>query len=138
MKCDYRQTSAVPFRVHDGTTEILIVTNRSGNRWIVPKGLLEPDLTPWGTAALEAFEEAGVEGRVDETPVGEYTYEKWNGVCRVQVFLLEVQLLLDAWPESGFRQRRWIDVERAEEILDPRIPREILMQAREAIQAKRT
>ncbi|HWU55015.1 MAG TPA: NUDIX hydrolase, partial [Rhizomicrobium sp.] len=56
--------------------EILLVTSLSSKRWILPKGWLEPELTPAENAAREAFEEAGVTGRIDPRPVGSYYYLK--------------------------------------------------------------
>jgi ADP-ribose pyrophosphatase YjhB (NUDIX family) len=44
--------------------EILIVTTRQSRRWIVPKGWPIKRLTPSKSAAREAFEEAGVRGKI--------------------------------------------------------------------------
>jgi 8-oxo-dGTP pyrophosphatase MutT (NUDIX family) len=133
----YEQAAAIPFRIRNGVTEILIVTNQSGKRWILPKGLQEPGLTPHGSAEMEAFEEAGVKGRVYPSPAGEYTYTKWDGTCRVQVFLLDVTAVVDDWPESGLRERRWVGLDEALAVLDPRIPREIMAKVPELIRAGR-
>ena len=52
----YRQSGAVPFRVRDGALEVLLITAVSSDHWIVPKGIVEPDLTPAASAAEEAHE----------------------------------------------------------------------------------
>lgn len=113
----YKQSAAVPFRVMDGRAEVLLITSRKGKRWIVPKGVIDLGKTAPESAANEAFEEAGVRGQISASPVGEYSYEKWGGTCRVQVFLLEVETVLDEWPERGERDREWTTPERAAELL---------------------
>jgi ADP-ribose pyrophosphatase YjhB (NUDIX family) len=49
----------------------MLVQTRGG-RWIFPKGGVEPGLTAAQSAALEAFEEAGVHGRMEAIPFGRY------------------------------------------------------------------
>ena len=84
----YYQSAAVPFRCREGQLELLLITSRGKKRWIVPKGIVDPGLTPSAAAAKEAFEEAGVEGEILYPSVGTYTYPKWQGTCTVEVFLL--------------------------------------------------
>jgi 8-oxo-dGTP pyrophosphatase MutT (NUDIX family) len=55
--------------------EFLLVQTR-GRRWIFPKGGVEPGLTQAQSAALEAFEEAGVHGRIEEMPFARYRIGK--------------------------------------------------------------
>lgn len=52
-------------------------------------------LKPGDVAAREAFEEAGLIGKVGKRPIGSFHYEKrlpseWF-LCEVQVFLLRVE-----------------------------------------------
>ena len=51
-------------------------------------------------------------------PIGTYQYEKWGGTCSVQVFLLKIEQVLDAWPESSVRQRRWSAVDEAANLVE--------------------
>jgi len=51
--------------------EFLLVRTRGG-RWIFPKGGVEAGLTQAQSAALEAYEEAGVHGRIEEMPFARY------------------------------------------------------------------
>lgn len=53
----------------------MLVQTRGG-RWIFPKGGVEPGLTQAQSAALEAFEEAGVHGRIEEMPFSRYRIGK--------------------------------------------------------------
>lgn len=93
--------------------EVLLITSRRGKRWIIPKGVIDPGTNAAESAAKEAYEEAGIRGRVSDTPVGEYRYEKWGGTCTVEVFLLEVLTVLDEWPEAATRRRQWLTVKDA-------------------------
>jgi len=103
----YRQSAVIPYRVVDGEVEVLLITSRRGRRWVIPKGVVELTLSPAESAMREAFEEAGAIGRVSDRAVGTFEYEKWGGICRVQVFLMKVDTLLDIWPEANERNRKW-------------------------------
>ena len=59
--------------------EILIVTTRQSRRWIVPKGWPIKRLTPSKSAAREAFEEAGVRGKIGARAIGVFRYKKAAG-----------------------------------------------------------
>jgi 8-oxo-dGTP pyrophosphatase MutT (NUDIX family) len=98
--------------------EVLLISSRETRRWVIPKGWPVYGLTPSAAAALEAFEEAGVEGQVSSEPMGSYSYEKRlkNGArlhCRVDVHMMEVTTEHGKWPEVGERSRRWFDPEGA-------------------------
>lgn len=90
----------------------MLVTSRETRRWVLPKGWVEKRCTPAAQAAREAFEEAGIRGRIGKVPLGRYGYAKRlaDGTClpvEVEVYALEVESLLDHWPEQDERERRW-------------------------------
>lgn len=66
-----QQVAAVCYRVGKRRIEFLLVQTRGG-RWIFPKGGVEAGLTQAQSAALEAMEEAGVHGRMEELPFARY------------------------------------------------------------------
>src|SRR5437773_2370121 len=70
------QYAALPYRVSGSKTEVLLVTSRRTRRWIVPKGWPVESLEPSACAAVEALEEAGVSGQVEQKPIGHYRYLK--------------------------------------------------------------
>jgi phosphohistidine phosphatase len=113
----YRQSAVIPFRTGPSGLEVLLITSRKRRRWIVPKGVVEPDLSAADSAANEAFEEAGLHGRVLPAPLGSYEYEKWGGTCRVEVYAMAVERELDDWPEA-FRDRAWLTTAEAAERVD--------------------
>jgi len=107
-----RQIAALPVRIGpDGVQECMLVTSRETKRWIVPKGWPMKGLKDHEAAAREAFEEAGVVGKVRSKPYGRYTYWKrfadHFAFCEVKLYRLDVEKELDIWPEQGQRSRRW-------------------------------
>lgn len=106
------QVAAVCYRASKNGVEFLLVRTRGG-RWIFPKGSAEPGLTHAQAAALEAFEEAGVHGRMEEASFTRYLRRKRNSGAEivVEVHLCEV-LRLDRAPEAG-RDPTWYSSEKA-------------------------
>ena len=106
----------------DGKGKILLVTSRGTGRWIVPKGWPMPGRTLADAAMQEAWEEAGVRGRVNQSSLGSYHYDKQQDhgfaiPVEVRVFALEVDELADDYPEKDDRKRRWYRPERAAELV---------------------
>jgi len=66
-----QEVAAVCYRVGGRGIEFLLVQTRGG-RWIFPKGGVERGLTTRQSAALEAFEEAGVHGRIEAAAFARY------------------------------------------------------------------
>lgn len=103
----------------DGQFEVLLVTSRRSRRWIIPKGWPIKGLRPALCAAREAFEEAGVIGRIEETEVGRFSYLKLlektrrSVECEVTIFPLLVERQLESWPEATQRELRWVTTEEA-------------------------
>src|SRR4051794_3326365 len=99
-----RQFAALPLAEKEGEAMVMLVTSRETGRWVLPKGWAEKNLTGPELAAKEAFEEAGVIGEVGTKPAGSYEYEKRlpksrTVECKVDVFPMQVDRLLDDWPE---------------------------------------
>ena len=95
-----------------GTGRVLLITSRGTGRWIIPKGWPMRKRSLPGTALREAWEEAGVEGRIGRKELGLYHYDKLRGQgfaipVQVHVFGIAVASLADRFPEAGQRTRRW-------------------------------
>jgi NUDIX domain. len=114
----YRQSGVVPYRATESGINILLITSRGGRRWIIPKGVVDLGKSAEESACNEAYEEAGIRGRLDSAPIGEYQYRKWGGVCTVKVFRFEVLEVLENWPERFQRRRQWMSVEEAANAVD--------------------
>lgn len=117
-KSFYKQSGVIPMRIKDGELEILLITSRKRLRWVIPKGIVEPNMTPRESAEKEAFEEAGLEGIVSDISIGRYQYYKWGGVCDVEVFLMLAKRMYDDFPEFGLRNRQWLPFEEAAELIE--------------------
>jgi 8-oxo-dGTP pyrophosphatase MutT (NUDIX family) len=106
------QFGALPYREIKSGVQILLVTSRGTRRWIIPKGWPLSGSPPHRAAAQEAFEEAGVLGKVSKKTIGFYWYDKMfeSGAtvrCKVRVFPLRVTRQLKRWPEKRQRQTQW-------------------------------
>jgi 8-oxo-dGTP pyrophosphatase MutT (NUDIX family) len=114
------QYGVLPYRFsQDAALEILLVTTRGTRRWIVPKGWPIKGLRPAKSAAREAFEEAGITGRIGAKPIGVFAYDKLREesgdvtTCEVKVYPLLVKRESRMWPESHQRTTQWVPPSRA-------------------------
>lgn len=120
-----RQVAALPWRGEGEALRILLVSSRETRRWVIPKGWPMKGKADFAAAAQEAYEEAGVDGVVSETTIGEYEYLKRlkSGAARlvkVDVYPLQVTDELLAWPEKGQRTLEWMTpVEAALAVQEP-------------------
>lgn len=130
-----QQVAAVCYRIGSRGLEFLLVQTRN-RRWIFPKGGVEPGLTQAQSAALEAFEEAGVHGRIEEMPFARYHIGKLtrnpaknsrnlvSSAARgkaVTVHLCEVSHL--ETPQESNRKPTWFSPEKAKRrLLEDRAP----------------
>lgn len=117
-----KQIAALPYRKHGEAIEILLITSRETKRWVIPKGWPMLHLADYNAARREAFEEAGIEGKMSRKSMGSYFYgkrKKSGHVVPVQVivYAMEVNRLLDKWPEKDERNRRWFAVGEAIELV---------------------
>jgi len=124
--CECKQVAAVCYRVRGDRIEFLLVRTRSTGRWTFPKGSAEPGLTHAQAAALEAFEEAGVHGRIEEAPFARYVRNKRSKAgsrtgkfsekeVGINAHLCQVSRL--SRPSESNRKRTWFSVEGARQSL---------------------
>jgi 8-oxo-dGTP pyrophosphatase MutT (NUDIX family) len=71
------QVAAVCFRLLSTGIEFLLVRTRKG-RWTFPKGGVQAGLSYAQSAAIEAYEEAGVHGRIEEVAFIRYSHRKFT------------------------------------------------------------
>lgn len=117
------QVGALCLRGPETAREVLIVSSLRTGRWIIPKGWPMKDKSLAQAAAQEAWEEAGVRGDIERSPMGFYTYLKDRGkrlgvFCEVHVFQINDVTLADEYPECGRRERKWVSVAEAAELVD--------------------
>lgn len=113
------QVAALPWRERDdGKVEVLLITSRGTGRWVLPKGWIDGREDVVAAAAREAFEEAGVRGKIGSGELGRYFYQKKSSTglplrCEVAVIPLEVTDESSKWPERKERTKRWLSPEEA-------------------------
>jgi len=116
------QFGALCYRMKKGKPQILLITSRRTRRWIIPKGWPMEGKTPGDSALREAWEEAGVKGRVTGGCLSIYSYTKGISAsdklpCVVMVFPVKVEKLRDEYPEAGQRKRRWMSFKKAAKLV---------------------
>ena len=112
------QVAAVCYRIRASGIEFLLIRTRGG-RWTFPKGGIEPGLSHAQAAALEAFEEAGVHGRMEDDSFTHYIRRKrsdmrssgTDGKIIVNAHLCEVLRLSP--PQESNRDPTWFSVQKA-------------------------
>jgi 8-oxo-dGTP pyrophosphatase MutT (NUDIX family) len=117
-----RQAAAIPVKGE----RVCLITSRSGKRWVIPKGCLEPGKTSGEIALQEAWEEAGLVGVLQPEPVGSYVYEKAGLTCHVTVFLMQVTEVARQWPEEEVRERVWLTFAQALQRVEEPALRELI------------
>jgi 8-oxo-dGTP pyrophosphatase MutT (NUDIX family) len=110
------QVAAVCYRIRNRKIEFLLVQTRGG-RWTFPKGGTEAGLTAAQAAALEAFEEAGVHGRIEEACFARYVRQKRRSRdSRARDVVVSAHLCEVLWlgpPEESGRNPSWFPSEKA-------------------------
>jgi 8-oxo-dGTP pyrophosphatase MutT (NUDIX family) len=107
-----RRVAVVPVIEGKHGLKIGLVTPRGSGGWIVPTGKKEKKMSDRQVATLEAFEEAGMLGKLDSKfridvvlPSPCKRYER-----RTTVFLLYVKRILKSWPEGDERRRKKVSL----------------------------
>lgn len=123
-KSDVRtQFGALCFRMVRGKPEVLLVTSRRTKRWIVPKGWPMDGKTPSESAEIEAWEEAGVRGKVYDRCLGVYSYRKSmeddeDLSCVTMIYAMKVREFAANYPEVEERKRKWLRPKKAAALVD--------------------
>jgi 8-oxo-dGTP pyrophosphatase MutT (NUDIX family) len=106
------QTAAVCYRRRGAAIEFLLVNTSGGRKWTFPKGDPDPELSHSRAAEREAWEEAGVHGRIEPRYFHLYVHSKgvfWKlpGVQEfvVKAFLMEVERTVE--PQESLRNPTW-------------------------------
>ena len=120
------QVGALCWRRHRKGVQVLLITSRETGRWVIPKGGIISGKDAGASAALEAWEEAGVQGQLSTEVLGSFDYDKLFRKrhealrCEVQVFPLHVERLVAKFPERGQRRRKWFKPAKAAvQVMEP-------------------
>jgi 8-oxo-dGTP pyrophosphatase MutT (NUDIX family) len=123
LELNFHQSGVIPYRKKGKKKiEVLLITSVKRKRWIIPKGYIEFNLTPFESAKKEALEEAGVLGSNETFELGEFIMQKSYGTCFLKIFSMEVIEELENYPEKFKRSRKWFELDDAlEKIAVPEI-----------------
>jgi 8-oxo-dGTP pyrophosphatase MutT (NUDIX family) len=108
-----QQAAAIPIRRRGSELQVCLIRKRLSGTWGIPKGTVDSGQTHETTALKEAWEEAGVRGRLVGDSLGTYQYEKYGRSLTVMVYVMEVLEHHRDWEEAGLRERKWASLEEA-------------------------
>lgn len=126
------KVGAIPFDIRGDRMAILFVTSQRRGRWILPKGDLLEKESHKQCCKREAFEEAGVSGKILKhypitASIGKASDSSIDRVA-VTYYPLLVTDQADSWPEDNKRQRHWALLEDAELVTDRDDFRQLILQ----------
>jgi 8-oxo-dGTP pyrophosphatase MutT (NUDIX family) len=113
-----KQVAVFAVRRRDDTVEVCLIRRKGSQTWGIPKGFIDRGDTPEQAALTEAYEEAGLQGRVRGGAVGTYEYQKRGAAFTVAVYVMEVDRTQSRWMEESFRERRWTPLPEATSLLE--------------------
>ena len=111
------QSGVIPFAIRNKKLRLLIITNSNRDKWLFPKGIVEKDMTKEESAVMEAYEEAGVLGEIIPKKIGSYEIIKYGTTCKIDMYPMLVEKVLNRWPEDRIRKRKWISPEELKEYI---------------------
>jgi len=106
----FDQSGVIPYRKKNGRTEVLLVTSIRRRKWIIPKGFIEYNMSPFQSAKKEAFEEAGVRGSNTTRIIGSYIVRKNGSELLTKIYSMKVTRIFKDYPEKNLRKRKWLSV----------------------------
>jgi ADP-ribose pyrophosphatase YjhB (NUDIX family) len=112
----------IPFSVDGDRIAIMFVTSQKRGRWILPKGNLKADEKHKKGCKREAFEEAGVSGKILKDFPITTAISKSTDTGLVQTAVTYYPMLVtqqaDEWPEKHKRERHWALLKDAYQVTD--------------------
>jgi 8-oxo-dGTP pyrophosphatase MutT (NUDIX family) len=107
------QAAVLPIRGE----QLCLITSRTSRRWGLPKGAIEHPETGPAAALREAWEEAGLLGKISSAAIGIYLYRKDVRLCHVTLYPMDVERAATRWPEHEERDRLWLPCDEAVKII---------------------
>ena len=139
-----KQVSAggVVFQKQDGKIEVALISVGKKERWQLPKGQVDPGETPEETALREVREETGLTSvllqpldTVEYWYVSTYTRDLTRIHKYVHFYLMRYQSGDVEQHDTEVNEARWVEIQRALEMLAFDNEKNVLQKALEAIQS---
>ena len=109
------RVGAIPFIVEDGDVKLLMVTSLTRGRWVFPKGTLKKGEGKLKGCRREAFEEAGIKGKIlSDLPITAVIKSKDKSKSDMMVvtyYPIFVTKQIKEWPEKKLRNRQWVPLD---------------------------
>lgn len=99
----------LPWRMARKSGLRVLLVGSAGGDWTVPAGAPVAERAAFLSAALHAFEEAGIVGEIDTVPLPGAA----DGGPGLRLFAMKVRGTLSHWKRQGERQRRWFSPQEA-------------------------
>ncbi|MDS9469196.1 NUDIX hydrolase [Paracoccus sp. MBLB3053] len=115
MKKRYGVICYLPGKKQD---DVVLVTSRRSKRWIFPKGRKIPGMSGPASARREAYEEAGLLGRVDRRIKFRIIAEQAGSKVELMLYPMRIEKILKRWPEARHRARVIMSSRKAEKLLE--------------------
>jgi 8-oxo-dGTP pyrophosphatase MutT (NUDIX family) len=126
--------AALPLCKIDKKWHIVLITGRDSNTWIIPKGNPEKRMSSQEVASLEAFEEAGVMGKVKRFATSTKCRPTGGSQLELKIHPLIVDHMLTRWPEHKERKRLILPIDRAvKRITSKRLARAVRKLAKKTV-----
>jgi len=113
-----KQYGVLPYVRRGGKAELVLITSRTSQRWIFPKGARVAGKSRRGSALQEAFEEAGLIGRIDPRFEFREIIVRNGRKIELTIFALRVEKLLKSWPEQKQRDRIVVPADKARKMVN--------------------
>jgi 8-oxo-dGTP pyrophosphatase MutT (NUDIX family) len=139
---DQVSAGGVAFRVNESIAEVAIVSIVPGNRWQLPKGIVEEGESPEAAALREVSEEAGIETdllasieTIEYWYVGERRGQRIRYHKFVHFFLMAYRSGDVSGHDHEVAESRWVGIDEAIGMLAFKNERIVVEKAREMIAA---
>ena len=132
MKKMQHKIGVIPFDLDEDRIAIMFVTSQRRGRWILPKGNLLSGETHKKGCKREAFEEAGLKGKIITdlpitTVIGKSDGDHITSTA-VTYYPMLVTEQFDDWPERKKRERHWALLKDAHRVTDREDFRKLISQ----------
>ncbi len=109
-----KQYGVLPYFRYGNKTKVIMITSRIRQKWIFPKGDRITGKSKRATALQEAFEEAGLQGQLDEEGTLRLTIKSHGEKIELILYPMRVEKMLRLWPEHHQRKRIIVSCNKAE------------------------
>ena len=115
------RVGAITFIVEEGDLKLLVMTSLTRGRWVFPKGMLKKGEGKLKGCRREAFEEAGVKGKIlSDLPITAVIKSKDKSKSDTMVvtyYPMFVTKRTKEWPEKKLRNRQWVSLDEIDRYL---------------------